>query len=390
VVVVETFVDPEYFRGTTYKVSGWSELGSTSGWGRCAQDFYQPHERPKQLWVKELVKGACQKLRAAHLPPAWAGVEARAPVRCATPVREIGSLLSQCQALPEFRRRQALAYPVAGMRALIVLASLCGVVRGQRDLAAFARSLSQRQLQSLGFRRDRRTGRVRCPGETAFFRVLGGLGEDQVEAVLLRWQDQRLGPVQDTLIAIDGKELRHARGLQLVSAFGGQTGRWLGTVRVSDKSNEIPAAQRLVDRLELDGKSVVLDALHTQDRTAQKLVFERGAHYVMSVKANPKTLCQTLEKKLQAQRFPPSADPGHARLPPGTQPEPARSAGLDHGERHGRGSGLCGGGADWEAAHARAGLRAQGAGNPLPDQQRERGADGRAGAAGRQARVLGD
>ena len=147
-VVVETFVDPEYFRGTTYKVSGWSELGSTSGWGRCAQDFYQPHERSKQLWVKELVKGACQKLRAAHLPPAWAGVEARAPVRCATPVREIGSLLSQCQALPEFRRRQALAYPVAGMRALIVLASLCAASATWRPLPAASRSASCRAWAS--------------------------------------------------------------------------------------------------------------------------------------------------------------------------------------------------------------------------------------------------
>jgi hypothetical protein len=29
VALVETFVDPEFFRGTTYKVSGWSELGPT-------------------------------------------------------------------------------------------------------------------------------------------------------------------------------------------------------------------------------------------------------------------------------------------------------------------------------------------------------------------------
>jgi len=68
VALVETFVDPEFFRGTTSKASGWSELGPTCGFGRRAQDFYQPHERPKQLWVKELVKGACQLLRAEQLP----------------------------------------------------------------------------------------------------------------------------------------------------------------------------------------------------------------------------------------------------------------------------------------------------------------------------------
>lgn len=321
VALVETFVDPECFRGTTYKVSGWSELGPTSGWGRCAPDFYERHERPKQLWVKELVKGACQQLRAAHLPAAWAMVATRAaeraaaaPVRCTTPVRAIGSLLAECQSLPEFRRRQALAYPIAGMLALIVLASLCAVMRGQRDLAAFARTLSQAQLRALGFRCHPRTGRVRCPGETAFHRVLGGLPEDKVETVLLRWQEKILGPAQDTLIAIDGKALRHAQGQELVSAIGGQSGRWLGTVRVADQSNEIPAAQTLIDRLDVDGKLVVLDALHTQHLTAQKLHFDRGADYVMTVKANQKSLYQTLETKLQEQLFSPSADASHASV----------------------------------------------------------------------------
>jgi hypothetical protein len=319
VALVETFVDPECFRGTTYKVSGWSELGPTSGWGRHAQDFYQAHERPKQLWVKELVKNACQQLRAGQLPPAWAMVEERAPIRCTTPSREIASLLQECETVPEFRRLQSLAYPVAGMLALIVLACLCGVMRGQRDLAEFARTLSQAQLRALRFRCNLRTGRVRCPGETAFFRVLGGLPESTVEEVLLRWQEKLLGPCTDTLIAIDGKELRHARGQQLVSAVGGQSGRWLGTVRVDDKSNEIPAAQSLIDRLgqKLDGKLVVLDALHTQDLTAQKLHFECGADYLMTVKANQKTLCQNLESKLQPQLFSPSAGPGQSSLQAG-------------------------------------------------------------------------
>ena len=317
VVLVESFVDPEWFRGTTYKVSGWSELGPTSGFGRQAQDFYQAHDRPKQLWVKELVKGACQQLRAEQLPPTWAMVEAGTPMRCPTPVRDIGSLLTECERVPEFRRAQALAYPVAGMLALIVLATLCRVIRGQRDLAAFARTLSQAQLRALRFRSDPHTGRVRCPGETAFFRVLGGLPEAKVEAVLLRWQEKLLGPVQDTLIAIDGKTLRHSGGQELDSGVGGQTGRWLGTVRVAEGSNEIPAAQILIDRFgpDLDGKIVVLDALHTQTLTAQKLLFDCGADYVLTVKANQKDLCQTLETKLQPGPFSPSGHAGHASLP---------------------------------------------------------------------------
>jgi len=49
VLIAETFVDPERFRGTTYKASGWTLLGQTKGFGRSQQDFYEPHDKPKQL-----------------------------------------------------------------------------------------------------------------------------------------------------------------------------------------------------------------------------------------------------------------------------------------------------------------------------------------------------
>ncbi len=317
VALVETFVNPEFFRGTTYKVSGWSELGPTSGFGRCAQDFYEAHDQPKQLWVKELTKGACQKLRSATLPPEWAVVEQKTVPRCTAKVKEIQSLLTQLQELPEFRSRQGLSYPIAGLMTLIVLATFAGVVRGQRDLAAFARTLSQGQLRALGFRMNLKTRRIRCPKETVFFRVLQAVDDDRLERILLAWQEKMLGPVHDEVIAIDGKTLRHAQGVQLVSSFGVQSGRWLGTIAVADKSNEIPAAQALLDRLDVEGKLLVLDAMHTQDLTARKIVFEKGADYVFTVKKNQETLYETLEKKLQSQPFSPSAQAGDPGAAPG-------------------------------------------------------------------------
>ena len=86
-------------------------------------------------------------------------------------------------------------------------------------------------------------------------------------------EEQILGPAQDTLIATDGKKLRHAQGVELVSAFGVQSGRWMGTVCTKSKSNEIPAARELLGRLDLVGKTVVADALHTQVETARQIVF---------------------------------------------------------------------------------------------------------------------
>ena len=50
----ESFVDGQLFRGISYKVSGWQQLGHTTGYGRHRQDYYVRHDRPKQLWCREL------------------------------------------------------------------------------------------------------------------------------------------------------------------------------------------------------------------------------------------------------------------------------------------------------------------------------------------------
>ena len=65
------------------------------------------------------------------------------------------SLMELLEKVPEFRRQQALRYPVAGMLALIAIASFAGVAHGQRDLAAFAGTLSQAQMRALKFRMRR-------------------------------------------------------------------------------------------------------------------------------------------------------------------------------------------------------------------------------------------
>jgi hypothetical protein len=47
-----------------------------------------------------------------------------------------------------------------------------------------------------------------------------------------------------------------------------------------DKTHEIPVARALFARLDLEGRLVGLDALHTQSETARALVQEAGADYI--------------------------------------------------------------------------------------------------------------
>ena len=242
-------------------------------------------------------------MRAAQLPAAWAGVAALAKPRCTAKANELRSLREHLRVVPEFRRKQSLGYPLAGMLALIAMAMFSGVVRGPEDLAQYAATLSQGQLRALNFRHDRKTGRVRCPKATCFRQVLTRVDEAAVQRALLDWQEQVLGANQDPTVIVDGKTLRHA-GLAVVNAVNGQ-GRWLGSARVPEGTNEIPVARTLLPELDLHTKLTLSDAAHTQTQTATTVLFEGGGDYLMTVKENQKELCQTLTKLLEPQRFSP-------------------------------------------------------------------------------------
>lgn len=314
--VVESFVDPRFYTGTAYKVSGWSHLGKTAGWKRDADDFYEKNDAPKQIWVRELVKKACVKLRAAQLPPDWAKVEQSGSARCTAKVPQIRSLMeSLLKEVPEFRRAQALAYPLPGLIALMVMAAAQGVVRGPQDLADYADTLSEGQLRALRFRADPHTGDIRCPKKTTFTRVLHEVDDDLIEGVLLRWQDQILGPRQDPMVIVDGKKVRHG-GVEIVNAADSK-GRFLGSVVTQSKSNEIPAARQLLGGQDLLGKITVADAMHTQDETGQQILFEGGGDYLLTVKGNQSSLESTLEKLFEKQSFSPSAHPEDSGTPTG-------------------------------------------------------------------------
>ena len=309
--------------------AGLDVVGSTRGFGRRAEDYYTAHDRPKQLWVRALQADACETLRAAALPSALQAVEHKVVPRAQVPLPAVHAMVEHCRAVPDWRGRKGRDDPLAGPLAMIVMAGLCGVVRGERDLAAFAAGLSQPQLRALLCRKGR-DGRYQSPKETTFFRVLSGLDAAVFAEVLHAWSDAALGPrdqLSDTLVAIDGKALRGStphcpdeQKAQLVSAVSLPSGRCLGIVLVETKSNEIPVARALLAKVgPLDGKVVMLAALHTNQETLRIIKQELGADFLLPVKGNHETLRQAAEQCLPAHSPPPSADP---TAPPATSPRP--------------------------------------------------------------------
>jgi hypothetical protein len=307
ILVVETFVDPEQFCGTVYTANGWIELGQTDGWGRCQRDYYVKHDKPKRLFVRALQRNACRHLQAEHLKPELAMVELKVAPRCTRRVKEIRSIVEHFKKLPEYRERVE-SYPLFSLAALILLAMLCEAPRGQTDLEKFARGLSQAQRRALGIRRNPQ-GQYPAPSQSTFSRFLAGIDALKLNQTLLAIQQQLRGPApREELVVMDGKEPRHGSGASILTAVTVPSQHYLGSAVVDEKTNEIPVAQQqLIPPLDLEDRFVSLDALHTQDETARKVVMEAGGHYLLTVKNNQPTLRANIDKKVSAPRadFPP-------------------------------------------------------------------------------------
>lgn len=323
VLVAESFVDPEQFCGTVYTANGWQELGATDGWGRCSRDYYVKHGKPKRLFVKELCKNACRRLQAEHLKPVLAMVEDKVKPRCIQRVAPIRSLTQYFKQVPEFRARVE-SYPLWSLLSIVACAILSGAQRGPKALAGFAKKLSQAQRRALGIRHEA-NGWYPAPSQPTFSRALHAVDPEAVDRAVLDFQAQVRGqPPKEELVALDGKEPKHGGGQSILSAVSVASQYYLGSAVVSTKTNEIPVARKLFPKLDLEGRFVSLDALHTQTETALDLVQEHGAHYTLTVKDNQPGIHQTIKSLLPEipAAFPPSGINAHARLHPGTQPQP--------------------------------------------------------------------
>jgi predicted transposase YbfD/YdcC len=103
-------------------------------------------------------------------------------------------------------------------------------------------------------------------------------------------------PDKLNLVAIDGKTSRRShnrktgqKALHLVSAFATNSRLVLGQEAVYEKSNEITAIPALVERLDLEGALVSIDAMGCNANIAQSIL-DAKADYLLAVKDNQPTL----------------------------------------------------------------------------------------------------
>ena len=125
--------------------------------------------------------------------------------------------------------------------------------------------------------------------------VMNRINSDLFMACFTSWVAE-CWPDKLDLVAIDGKTSRRShnrktghKALHLVSAFATNSRLVLGQEAVDEKSNEITAIPALLERLDVEGAVISIDAMGCNPTIAQSIL-DAEADYLLAVKDNQPTL----------------------------------------------------------------------------------------------------
>ena len=102
VLLLETFVDPQRFRGTVYRAANWVYVGSTRGFRRTRYGYTATPQSPKSVFLQPLRADARRWLCGAILPPPYRIGDAKIMLTAAQ-MQSLPSFFSQ---IPDPRRAQ--------------------------------------------------------------------------------------------------------------------------------------------------------------------------------------------------------------------------------------------------------------------------------------------
>ena len=292
-LLAESFTDPEAYAGTCYKASNWEPVGRSAGYSRHRADFYVWNDRPKRLWLRELVPGARGQLRAVEVPQVCRG----GLLACGSgvlPVKQeqMDSLCDVFRKAPDPRDSNT-QYRTGPVLTLIAMALLAGR-REIAEIARFATTLTHPQRRRLGLPLKKGTrGFYKVPGYDVFYQVLTRMDPEAFARILNDWLARRAGSLPQAL-ALDGKMIRDHIGLLTLAQHEDGAPQALAVYDQKEGTErcEQTAAADLLEKLPaLDGKTITADPLHCQRKTA-RLIVEKGGDFLLQIKGNQPNLLQ--------------------------------------------------------------------------------------------------
>jgi len=186
-------------------------------------------------------------------------------------VKSFDRFLAFLAAIPDPRRAEGKRYEQRYVLLFSILAVIAGA-NSYRGIRTFIAVHRRRLNKAFGLRWKK------PPAHTSIRTILLGLDETSVEQVFRAHAADlnASGPSAAAacrIVAVDGKVMKgsfdnfhDSKARQILSAFAVDTLLVLAHIEIDEKSNEIPAAQKLLEELDVAGHLVTLDAMHCQKK----------------------------------------------------------------------------------------------------------------------------
>jgi predicted transposase YbfD/YdcC len=208
---------------------------------------------------------------------------------------DLNSLYAWLLQLNDRRKRRGIRYPLALLLLMVLLAKLGGE-DGPKGMAEWLKHRMDFLVKHL------KLPRASVPHPVTLSRVMGqAVDVEEFENLMSAFFRNLPGAGQSVLVTMDGKTLRstipvgETRGQHLLAVYLPEEGLVLMQIEVDRKENEIVVAPQALQMIDLQGKIVVGDALHTQRAISVQIV-QAGGDYCWTVKDNQPNLRAAIER----------------------------------------------------------------------------------------------
>lgn len=209
-------------------------------------------------------------------------------------------LMDFASSVPDFRRlgKGNIRHKLSDIIILMIFARASKCV-GRSEIIEFGRHNLNKFLK-LGMLKNG------VPSEATLCRVEQGIDDtalaDRMQAFMEAFHG-KLSKAGKEIICVDGKSergtvLENGRNPDIVSAYSYNTGITLATEACREKSNEIKAIPRLIDKIDISGKIVTADAMFMQKSVIDR-IRKNGGDFLIELKANQPSLRYGVEDRLK-------------------------------------------------------------------------------------------
>ena len=208
------------------------------------------------------------------------------------------NLFERFEVLEDSRDERGKKYKLIDILIMTIYGLLCGL-KDFTNIADFMKLKEDYFTKLLNLENG-------SPSHDCLSDLYASIDPKQFMKIFIEWTKDILEKKTGKKISIDGKAIKSATDKinngnipYIVSAFIGEIGLSMGEVKVDDKSNEITAIPELLDLLDIEGATITIDAIGTQEDIVNKIV-NKGGHYVLPVKDNQRILKKEIKSQFDS------------------------------------------------------------------------------------------